>query len=241
MRILPGVIAAITLSTGAVCAAPVSFAAEDGVTVHADYQGQGRRALIVLFHQAGSNLHEYDTIVPRLQAAGFDTLAVSQRSGGNLFGGKNETAQGVAGEAEYLDAYPDMEAALNWAKSDANATRMIVWGSSYSSSLVFKLASEHPKGVAGVMSFSPGNYFGTRFLPKDAAAGVKAPVFVTSASDEDEVSAARAIMAAVPGAATQFVPKQGLHGSSSLREDMNPNGAEEIWQAVEAFLIPLRS
>ena len=117
---------------------------------------------------------------------------------------------------------------------------MVVWGSSYSSSLVFKLASEHPNGVIGVLSFSPGEYFGSVFSVVDAAAKVTAPVFATSASDKGEIAAAQTIIAAVQGAATQFVPKHGVHGSSTLRDDQNPNGTAENWAAVDAFLLPLR-
>lgn len=237
MRLLAPVFAAI-LAAGSAFAAPVTFAAADGVVVHADYKGQGERALIVLFHQAGSNLHEYDPIVPRLHQLGFDTLAVSQRSGGAQFGGENETAQGVGGAPDYFHAYPDMEAALAFARGKAG--RVVVWGSSYSSALVFKLASEHPKGVVGVLSFSPGEYFGGAFSVKMAAAKVVAPVFVTSASDAGEISAAKAIVAEVPGDATQFVPKRGVHGSSTLRDDQNPEGMAENWAAVEVFLAPLR-
>ncbi len=238
MRLLSGLVAAFSILAGVACAEPVTFAAADGVVVHADYKGQEGRTLIVLFHQAGSSLHEYDPIAPRLQALGFDTLAVSQRSGGTLFGGVNETADGAGGPADYLEAYPDMETALAFART--KAARVVVWGSSYSSSLVFKLASDHPEGIVALLSFSPGEYFGAAYSVAGAAAGVQAPVFVTSASDAGEVSAAKAIVTAVPGVATHFVPKHGTHGSSTLREDQNPQGTVENWAAVQAFLALLR-
>ena len=238
MRVAICLFAAVLFAAGAASAAPVTFSAADGVTVHADYQGQGGRAVIVLFHQAGSNLHEYDPIAPRLQALGFDTLAVSQRSGAAQFGGANDTADGAGGDPDYLAAYPDMEAALEFARGKSG--RVVVWGSSYSSALVFKLASEHPTGVVGLLSFSPGEYFGSAFSVKTAAAKVAAPVFVTSASDAGEIAAAKAIVAAVRGNATQFVPTRGVHGSSTLRQDENPKGTAENWAAVEAFLAPLQ-
>lgn len=224
----------LSLSAGAALADPVTFAAADGVTVHADYRPQAGGNVIVLFHQAGASLHEYDPIAPRLNELGYATLAVSQRSGGGYFGGTNETAEGAGGSPDYLDAYPDLEAALAWAQG--KGPKVIVWGSSYSSSLVFKLAAEHPRDVAAVLSFSPGEYFGSAFSVKDAAAQVKAPVFVTSASDSGEVTAAQEIIEAVPGEKTQFIPKHGTHGSSTLREDQNPRGVKENWAAVEAFL-----
>ncbi|MGO8839917.1 MAG: hypothetical protein ACLQF1_01900 [Methyloceanibacter sp.] len=41
---------------------------------------------------------------------------------------------------------------------------------------------------------------------------------------------------------TQFVAQiAGVHGSSTLREDQNPDGAEENWAAVKQFLAKFSS
>ena len=113
------------------------------------------------------------------------------------------------------------------------------------------VAARRPSAVAAVLAFSPGEYLaslqaGDEHSVKDAAAKVKAPVFVTCAQDSEEIAAARAIVQAVPGAsglaqATQFVPRRGgVHGSSTLRREKNPSGAGENWRAVEQFLAGLR-
>ncbi|MBY0611665.1 MAG: alpha/beta fold hydrolase [Beijerinckiaceae bacterium] len=220
---------------------PVSFKAADGVKVFADFQAAGAssKGLVVLFHQASSSRHEYDSIAPKLRQLGFDTLAVDQRSGGSLFG-PNETAAGARGGADFLSAYKDMEAALTWAEMRAGNRPVVIWGSSYSASLVFVLAAQHPQSVKAVLAFSPGEYFGARSFVRDAAAKVKAPVFVSSDSG-GEAEEARVILAAVPGQAkTQYVPKSGSHGSSSLIESRNPRGAAENWRAVDTFLAALK-
>jgi dienelactone hydrolase len=218
-------------------AVPVTFAATDGVTVHADFSSEAgaRRPLILLFHQAGANRHEYDPIAPRLNDAGFDTLAVDQRAGGSAFGYKNETAEGVGDDAGYQAAYQDMEAALAWAKAQG-ARQIVVLGSSYSSSLVFVLAADHPGDVTAVLAFSPGEYFGSSSYVRKAAARVKVPVFVSSASARGEEAAAAEIAAALAGPHRQLKAKTAPHGASALREDANPQGAPEVWKAVLAFL-----
>jgi len=234
--------ATIMIGASAVRSEPVQLKAADGVIISGDYESaQGsKRPLILLFHQASSSHHEYDPIAPKLNQLGFDTLAIDQRSGGSLYG-RNETAAGVRGRADFLDAYKDLEAALAWAKTKQPGSKIIAWGSSYSASLVFKLAADHPADIAAVLSFSPGEYFSSGHFVRDAAAKVKVPVFVTSADDAGEVGEARKILAAVPGSAkTQFVPKQGVHGSSTLRQDRNGAGAAENWKAVEAFLSGFR-
>jgi dienelactone hydrolase len=220
---------------------PASFVASDGLKIHAVYYpAPGSSApIILLFHQAGSNHWEYAPIAPRLVNAGFSCLAVDQRSGGDMWGHKNETAAQLAHPADYLDALKDLEAALAWARTQNPSRKIIVWGSSYSSSLVFVLAAKHPGEIAGLLAFSPGEYFDAKHMIRDAAAKVNIPVFVDSAKDNKEEERAREIIDAVADAKdrVQFIPKiAGVHGSSTLREDRNPTGADENWNAVLAFL-----
>ncbi len=226
-------------STGEVQATAVELKAADGVEVFGDTRAvQNPKALILLFHQAGSNRSEYATIAPRLAKAGYSTLVIDQRSGGDMFGAHNATVDKLGHSADYLDALQDLEAALAWAHADGRNAPVIVWGSSYSAALVFLLAARHPHDIAAVMAFSPGEYLGKPHLVRDAAAKVTVSVYVTSAKNGEEIAAAKDILsAAVSKSKTQFVPKTaGVHGSSTLRADRDPEGADENWQAVMTFL-----
>ncbi|MEO6362900.1 MAG: hypothetical protein ABIO71_06700, partial [Caldimonas sp.] len=73
---------------------------------------------------------------------------------------------------------------------------------------------------------------------RDAAARVTAPVYVDQASDADEVAASAAILKALKGADKQQLAgkAKSTHGSSTLRADTNPGGAEAHWQPVLRFL-----
>src|SRR6516225_11709737 len=94
----------------------VELQAKDGVLISGlIYQAARPKAIILLFHQAGSSKAEYATIAPRLVAAGYTALAIDQRSGGSLFG-PNETASRLGRSATYEDAKPDLMAALDWAQ-----------------------------------------------------------------------------------------------------------------------------
>ncbi len=222
--------------------APVTFNAADGVVVHADlYRPDGAaRGVLLLFHQAGSSRAEYAPIAPRLAALGWIALAVDQRSGGGLFGGRNLTAAGVGGDPGYLAALPDLEAALAYARKSFPAFRPALWGSSYSASLVFLLAARHPDEVAAVLAFSPGEYFAEASVA-GAAARVRLPIYVTSASDAGEEAAAAAILAASPSPRKQQTRAQaGVHGSATLRPDSNPTGAAANFADVAAWLDGLR-
>jgi dienelactone hydrolase len=217
----------------------VQFRAADGVTIYGEYYwgGQGRRPLVLLFHQAGSNRGEYATIAPRLVEAGFNCLAIDQRAGGRMWGRANETVEHLGRSAGYLEAEKDLEAALDWARSLRGKGKVIVWGSSYSASLVFLLAARHPDEVAGVLAFSPGEYFEQKDMVRAAAARVHVPVFITCGSAAEEVERSRSIFGAVASKKKDFyMPQAGVHGSKTLRSDADPGGAKRNWAEVLAFL-----
>jgi len=215
----------------------MTLKAADGVTIHGSfYKAAQPKALILLFHQAGSSKDEYATIAPRLVAAGYSALAIDQRAGDGLFG-KNETAAALGREADYLEARPDLQAALDWAQ--AQHLPIILWGSSYSSALIFPLAADHPQGIIALLSFSPGEYFDSdKQMIRRSAAKVTVPVFIASTNSKEETGEADPVMAALPKSAQneRYVPEHGVHGSSTLIASRNPAGAEANWREVLAFL-----
>lgn len=219
-------------------AEPVSFNAADGLIVTGDLEKSTSSTAIVLFHQAGSSRGEYKTIAPRLNKLGFTTLAIDQRSGGTFAGVKNATAQRAtkAGKrTKFLDAKPDLEAAIAYANALSGIKKVVIWGSSYSSSLVLVIAGQKSSKVSGVLSFSPGEYL-PGISVENAAKGITVPTFITSA--KSEIGQWRGIHKAIPASvkAVGFQPEgNGRHGSSALITDLSSN-AEEYWNAVEAFL-----
>lgn len=216
----------------------VSFNAADGLEITAELEQGSSDTMLVLFHQAGSSRGEYATISPRLNALGYGTLSVDQRSGGGFGNISNKTAQRASalGKADgYLDARVDMEAAISYARRLPGVKRVVIWGSSYSAALALVIAGEQKPSVDGVLSFSPGEYLSGVSVEK-AAKGINVPTFITAA--KSETGQWRTIHKAIPASANAvgFSPKgRGRHGSSSLIAERSSN-FEEYWQAVEAFL-----
>ena len=63
------------------------------------------------------------------------------------------------------------------------------------------------------------------------------PIFVDSAADPKEIADARSILSAAPAKVkVQYVPKVGIHGSSTLITSRDPQGAAANWDAVLKFL-----
>lgn len=219
----------------------VDFPTAGGIQMHADVYpaSGGGPTVIVLFHQAGWSRGEYREIAPRLVKLGYRVMAVDQRAGKGVNGVRNETHRRATSKkmsTRYLDAYVDMIAALNYAIKSLDAQRVIIWGSSYSASLVFRLAAEQPDRVAGVLAFSPGEYFrgqGTEYVRGHAKA-VRVPVFVTS-SKAERVKA-KPIFDAVPAEKKiLFTPASlGRHGSHALWERWPDD--DVYWASVTGFL-----
>ena len=219
--------------------APLVLKAADGVAIYADSYPSGSTSapVILLFHQANAGKSEYATIAPRLAQLGYNVLAIDQRSGGGLYQPPNETVQHLGVSAPYMSVLPDMDAALAWAKHAYPHARVYAWGSSYSAALVFGFAVKHPRDIAAVLAFSPGEYLPDKTYVAKAARHVAVPVFIDSASDPQEEANARAIYAAVRSRVKEdYVPQNGVHGSSTLRADVDPDGTDENWTAVIAFL-----
>ena len=216
----------------------IAFSAADGERVFATHARAKTpsKKIVLLFHQAGSNRHEYDPITPELNAAGFDTLAVDQRSGGRKWGYPNKTVDAMGYSASYSQAYPDLRGALTWA-IDQRYTTIISVGSSYSASLNFVLASENPHRLTAGASFSPGEYFPDKDRIKDAVSKVKIPYYVTASAQANEEERVDEVLSLVSSASVKrYRANSGVHGASTLRADANPNGYRKNLEHFMVFL-----
>ena len=221
----------------------IIFKAKDDLEVTADLYltDDAKAPMIVLFHQAGWSRGEYKEIAPKLNKLGFNCLAVDQRSGGEINDVSNETfkkAEGKGLSTNYVDAIPDMNAAIDYVKANyKEASKTLIWGSSYSAGLVLKIAAER-NDIDGVLSFSPGEYYSKQGKPKDwiksTAKNITVPTFITSAKLEKK--SWWDIAAEIPEEnRAYFLPtKLGKHGSRALWEKFSDSA--EYWKAVEEFL-----
>ena len=217
----------------------VEFKAADGLLVNGNLYDLGKdKPVILLCHQAGYNRVEYADIAPRLNKMGYNCLAIDQRSGGNFAGKSNITAERAKENGlnnEMIDAKADIKTAIDFLSKKYNQD-IILWGSSYSSSLALLEGMANDK-VKAIIAFSPGDYFGDA-APSISTAFAKAdkPFLVTSSKEE------AATLTALVGSTklddeqqSQFIPESdGFHGSRALWKGQK--GAEEYWNAITSFL-----
>lgn len=225
----------------------IQFPSKDGLELTADlYMPNEKTApLILLFHQARWSRGEYQEIAPKLTMLGFNCLAVDLRSGGEVNDVKNESfsrAQRQMKPTKYVNAYPDIDAAVEYALQYYAEGKLIIWGSSYSSALVLKYAGDNIENVDAVLSFSPGEYFGSQGQSKtwitESASKITQPVFITSAKGEK--SSWSSIFAAIPSEQkVSFLPTTpGNHGSRALWSKFGDS--VYYWNEVEKFLNNLK-
>lgn len=221
----------------------ITFNSLDGLEITADLYALDNvdAPIILLCHQAGWSRGEYLEIAPKLNEMGYTCLALDQRSGRAINGTENEThnkAKDANLGTNYLDAEQDINAGLKYIiENFKDASKVILWGSSYSSALALKVASEN-ETVSAVLSFSPGEYFKklgeTDHYITDAVKNLDKPVFITSAKDEHD--SWEGIFKAIPSEnKIGFLPNgKGKHGSRALWEQFPDH--KEYWEAVTAFL-----
>ncbi len=221
----------------------ITFPSLDGLKITANkyikYRDK-RKPFIILFHQAGWSRGEYLEIAPKLNSLGFNVMAVDLRSGDEINGIENLTATRAVDknlDIGYISAIPDILASIKYAKKNLAKGKILIWGSSYSASLVLKVASDYPNLIDGVLAFSPGEYFGKYKKPYDwiekSVNKIEVPVFITSAREESLNW--EKIYKRIKSPKEFFIPKtKGHHGSRALWSKFSDS--KSYWRAVEKFL-----
>lgn len=214
----------------------VIIPAADGLEVSGYWQYPEQNqplGVIVLCHQAGANHLEYEEIQSQLADKGYASLAIDQRAGGVFNNKPNETHNKALRKGlsvKYLDAIPDMEAAISCAY-DKFRQPIILWGSSYSASLAMVIGCKNNE-VKAIIAFSPGEYFGEKYSVRNQLNQCKKPIFVTSS--RDETGAVVALVKDLKNVSHFKPTEEGQHGSSALWKS-NPSH-NEYWEALFVFL-----
>jgi alpha-beta hydrolase superfamily lysophospholipase len=214
----------------------INFNSKDGLKMTADLYEVGRpKGFILLCHRSHCNRAEYRETAPRLNELGYSCLAIDQRSGMKVFGETNETkdrAKVKGLPTGYLDAKPDVEAAIDYAYEFNDKNKIIVFGSSYAASLAL-LVSTHTDKVKAVIAYSPGECLKGVNLANEIKTLDK-PAYVTSPKAEIK-QVADVTKNINQKLLTHFIPTvDGFHGSKTLWKEVS--GHQTYWTSLENFL-----
>lgn len=220
----------------------ITFPSEDSVLITADlYKNDKNMPYILLFHQANSSRGEYQETAQKLLKLGYNCLAVDLRSGKEMNYIQNETASRAAVQklsTTYLDAEKDINASIEYVKK-VSSNKILLLGSSYSASLVMKVANHHPD-VEAVIAFSPGEYFQPKLVLKEYLINYDKPLFIASTSKEKPF--VTELISEIPDEHVNFFVPQGgdgVHGSKALWEKQPQS--EEVWLSLLLFFKKLTS
>jgi dienelactone hydrolase len=214
----------------------INFNSNDGLKMTADlYEVDKPKGFIVLCHRSHCNRAEYRETAPRLNELGYSCLAIDQRSGMKVFGETNETkdrAKAKGLPTGYLDAKPDIEAAIDYAYELNGKNKIILFGSSYSASLALLISTQTDK-VKATIAFSPGEYLKGVNLAGEIKS-IDKPTYVTSPKAEIQ-QVTDVIKNVNPTLLTHFIPTaDGFHGSKTLWKEVS--GHETYWTSLKLFL-----
>ncbi len=192
--------------------------------------------VIVLCHQARMNNYEYAEIAPKLNALGYNCVALDQRSGGPMDAHENVTFNNATAKGlptGYTTSLSDITAGVNLAAAQFKQP-VILWGSSYSASLVLKVAMEN-NNVKSVITFSPILKFDDGSTAADYFKNYTGkPIFMTS-TEKEAAPLTKAMGHLSDEVLYQYYPDmKGTHGSKALWSSDPAN--EEYWAEVEKWL-----
>ncbi len=214
----------------------------DSVTIYGDtYISDPGAATVVLFHQGGSNSRaEYGPIIPTLRDQGYNVVTVDQRRGGQTYGSYNRTVEKLEiNPYSYCDAYPDLESTLDYViSSNMISGDIIVWGSSYSGTLVIQLAAKNQDRLSGVLAFSPASGGPMADCkPDEYFEDLEIPLLLLRPGSEMEFESVQAQFALAEEAGHEgYVSENGVHGASMLVESRVEGSVEAHWTKVLEFI-----
>jgi len=220
----------------------ITFQTIDSITVYGDlYTINKETTTILLFHQGGANARgEFETIIPKLLNEGFNILAIDLRVGGSSFyGDSNRTVDNLqSNNYKYCDAYPDLEAALDYLISNKFTSKKILWGSSFGGALALQLASKRSKNITAILAFSPST--GNAVIachPNPYLETITVPAIILRPKSEMErESSVTQFEIAKKYNLQTYIATYGVHASSMLVEERVKNDVSENWKVVLEFI-----
>jgi len=218
----------------------ITFMSEDGVSITADLYYKGNDyPYVLMFHQDGSSRGEYNDIAERIVSLDYNCLAVDLRVGGRINYVENETAEYAKNNgfvSNYIEAEKDMDAAIDYVYKKSRKP-IILFGSSFSSSLCLKLAINNAR-ISAVVAFDPGEYLKPEYTLNENIHDIDKPVFVaTNKTKQPYVK--KMFEAADSKQLTFFISsdQNGETGAKALWPDSKNN--KESWLALLMFFSKL--
>ena len=183
----------------------VEIEAGDGLILKGDYYSSPEAGVaVLLLHMNNSNKEAWSPFIPALHEAGYGVLAVDTRGFGS-----------TGGVRDFELAQTDVQAWLDWLKSQDGVTGVAIIGASVGANLAL-VACANDAECLTVIALSPGeNFLGV--APADAiqtGLADRSALFVASLRDTESAQAVRTFAQIATGIFGVRMYDQGQHGTA---------------------------
>lgn len=206
----------------------VTFMTQDGVEIVGSWSPAPGRKFALLLHMMPATKESWDPWVPKLNAAGYSTLALDQRGHGeSTMGGTLDYKK--FSETQQQAKRFDVEAAFAFLKGKgATEENAILAGASIGANLAIRFLAEHP-GTKTAIAISPGlDYHGVTTDDAIVSLGSGQQVVLVASDDDDrDAFDSCAKLHSMNPSGTTFVRRSGLgHGTHMTEKE--PALADEL-------------
>lgn len=157
----------------------VNLTTSDGVNIVGSFVASPNpnNTVILLIHQLRKDKSIWGSLVQKLAASGFSSLAIDLRGHGQSGGGSWEDFS----EEQFKAMIDDVEAAGKYMREKFPTANLALIGSSIGANLAFNYAAKN--NASAVVLLSPGlDYKGV--TTEEAAGGFSKPLFLAASSDD---------------------------------------------------------
>jgi alpha-beta hydrolase superfamily lysophospholipase len=161
----------------------ISLTTNDGINISGSYVSSPNpnNIVVLLIHQVRKDKSIWDSLVQKLAASGFSSLAIDLRGHGQSGGGSWEDFS----EEQFKAMLNDVEAAGKYLCEKYPAANLSLIGSSIGANLALNYAAKN--NASSVVLLSPGlNYKGV--ATEEASAGFSKPLFMVASRDDPNES-----------------------------------------------------
>lgn len=205
----------------------IAFSTSDGVKIVGDYAGHEGQPAVLLLHMMPATRESWRAFSEKLNAAGFQTVAIDLRGHGESAGGPK--GYKAFSDAEHQASINDAAAAIDFLRVK-NPAKIFIVGASIGANLALQFAAEHADDIEGAVLLSPGlDYRGLRTEPfiSRLREGKRA-YFAASRDDPYSAETVEELFAKTPAGIKKEIKIFEKAGHGTAMFDVEPSFMDDI-------------
>jgi len=209
----------------------ISFEAEDGVTIVADFYDSQKKKAALLLHMMPATKESWVDFARALTKAGISALAIDLR-------GHGESVESKSGKLDFKkfsdeqhkDSIKDVEAAIKWLREEKGIREIYVAGASIGANLALQCLTPPPEIKKAVLLSAGFNYRGVETKPLAERTALDQKVFLAAGtSDSNCAEVADKLSDLIQGMSSVKIYETESHGTDLFQVDPSLIGKLIEW------------